>query len=35
MREDFYILRKRQYSSEKIAIENLSEGQFPIKENMF
>lgn len=35
MREDFYILRKRQYSSEKIAIENLSEGQFPTKENMY
>lgn len=35
MRKDFYMLRKRQYSSEKVAIENLSEGQFPTKENMY
>lgn len=31
MRKDSYILSERQYSSEKIAIENWSEGQFPAK----
>lgn len=35
MRRDTYILRKRQYSGEKVAIENLSEGQFPAKENIY
>lgn len=34
MRRDSYILRKRQYSSEKVAMENLSEGQFPAKEDI-
>lgn len=34
MRRNSYILRKRQYSGEKVAVENLSEGQFPAKENI-
>lgn len=35
MRKDSYILGEKQYSGEKITIENLSEGQFPAKENIY